>query len=473
MFNRNAVEEDIEKEEEGLEPDEINDVLADTTQGITENKPKKKRKTVGLVVLALTILGAAAVGWYLLTPSEVQVDRTAQQAKAQQIEDAQAVKTEAVNKVIDLYGVPKTDANGKLLAPTAPQVAPSPVAGMTIGAIGTKEAVDPAWKAPAQVSPSPAPTQLAANGQPLPNGQKTQASPTPNLQAGNSQFWGGTNAAGTPAPRTSVPNKNKSVVFDEVEVKKADEKAIKSAAPTGVAIDPKLLSKKTPILGTMLPVTLMGAVYTHGADNLARLHLSRDVSGDGWSFKKGTLFVGKVSGSLQDRAFVNVIGYLDPETNQLVKLGGQVTGDDGGAGLRGNKKRLTPIMGKVLDRLLQSGTQILSARLGRNNSGVYINPNDYGGYNQSQYQNGGQQYFVEVPAGVDGYIMISEIAGSSLSGNVAPMTEKQLSGTEFAEILASGEIDRLRANLPRMSPEMRRAAEEVLRETGNLLPPDR
>ena len=473
MMRNKPVETDEELENgDELKAAEVNEVLGDTTQGLPDQTPKKKRKTVGLIVLGLTVLGALAVGWYILAPSSVEVDRTAQQAKAKQVEEAQATKTEAVNKVIGLYEVPQTDANGRIIPATpAPTTSGSP--GMTIGAIGSKHAVDPAWKAPnGQPSPAPGQTSLLA---PNASGNQTkpQASPTQNSKAGNSQMWNGANSGAGQPGQPSSPNQNKSVLFDEVEVKKKDEAAIRTAAPSGIAVDPKLLAKKMPILGTMLPVTLMGAVYTHGVESLARLHLSRDVSGDGWFFKKGTLFVGKVKGSLQDRAFVDVIGYLDAETNQLIKLGGQVTGDDGGAGLKGNKKRLNPIMGKVLDRLLKSGTQILSQRLGRSNGSVFISPQDF----QSEQQtSGGQQYYVEVRAGSDGYIMISEIGNASLSGpgapgtvatgNVAPVMQKQMTGTEFAEILSSGEVDRLRAGLSRMSPEMRRAAEDVLKETG-------
>ena len=389
MLRNIQVEEELENEAAtAMDTEDVKDILGDTTKGLPAENPKKTRKTAGLIVLGLTVLGLLAGGWYLLAPSSVEVDRTAQQAKAKQVEEAQATKTEAVNKVIGLYEVPKTDANGRIVPGTpAPTTSGSPAPGMTIGAIGSKQVVDidPALRAPVNGQPSPAPGQrylLAPNASG--SQMKPQASPTQNSKAGNSQMWNGANSA---AGQPSSPNQNKSVLFDEVEVKKKDEAAIRTAAPSGIPVDPKVIAKKTPILGTMLPVTLMGAVYTHGVESLARLHLSRDIVGDGWFFKKGTLFVGKVKGSLQDRAFVDVIGYLDTETNQLIKLGGQVTGDDGGAGLKGNKKRLNPIMGKVLDRLLQSGTQILSQRLGRNNGAVFISPQDF----QSQQQTSGGQ----------------------------------------------------------------------------------
>ena len=134
-------EEELENEAAtAMDSDDVKDVLGDTTKGLPDEKPKKKRKTVGLIVLGLTVLGVLAGGWYILAPSSVEVDRTAQQAKAKQVEEAQATKTEAVNKVIGLYEVPHTDANGRISSATpAPTTSPAP--GMTIGAIGSNQAV--------------------------------------------------------------------------------------------------------------------------------------------------------------------------------------------------------------------------------------------------------------------------------------------------------------------------------------------
>ena len=72
-------------------------------------------------------------------------------------------------------------------------------------------------------------------------------------------------------------NKAKAVIFGEKKV--ASEETTTTPVPSLPFVDQKTV-KKQPILGTMLPVTLMGAVYTHGLDNLVRLRLSRDVSGE-------------------------------------------------------------------------------------------------------------------------------------------------------------------------------------------------
>jgi hypothetical protein len=43
--------------------------------------------------------------------------------------------------------------------------------------------------------------------------------------------------------------------------------------------------------------------------------------------------IGRTTGSEQDRAFVNVIGYIDPRENKLVTMTGEVLGSDGANGI--------------------------------------------------------------------------------------------------------------------------------------------
>ena len=82
----------------------------------------------------------------------------------------------------------------------------------------------------------------------------------------------------------------------------------------------------------MLPVRTQGVIFTLRNNSYARLELTRDSSGQGWSLPKGTVLVGRTTGSEYDRAFVNVIGYIDPRDNKLVKMTGDVLGSDGATG---------------------------------------------------------------------------------------------------------------------------------------------
>ena len=52
--------------------------------------------------------------------------------------------------------------------------------------------------------------------------------------------------------------------------------------------------------------------------------------------KRGTILVGTSKGGEYDRAYVSIVGFIDPQSGKLVKLGGDVLGGDGGAGLKGN-----------------------------------------------------------------------------------------------------------------------------------------
>jgi hypothetical protein len=93
-----------------------------------------------------------------------------------------------------------------------------------------------------------------------------------------------------------------------------------------------------------------------------------------------------------------------------------------------------------------------------------------------------QNSFVEVPAGTAGYVMITrlpqEIKGIDALGDMtaedlakqtATDTRRASTGLteqQMANLLSSGSPEQIRAALPSMTPEMRRIAEAVLKESG-------
>jgi hypothetical protein len=83
-----------------------------------------------------------------------------------------------------------------------------------------------------------------------------------------------------------------------------------------------------PPFGAMLPVRTLGAIFTL-RQSLARLELTRDVRGQGWMLKKGTIFVGQQQGGEFDRAYVSLMGFIAPGSGGFVRLGGDVLGADG------------------------------------------------------------------------------------------------------------------------------------------------
>jgi hypothetical protein len=231
-------------------------------------------------------------------------------------------------------------------------------------------------------------------------------------------------------------------------------------------------ARTTPGFGAMLPVRLMGALYTLRQGALARLELTRDIKNERWALKRGTIFIGVLLGSELDRAFIQIKGYIDPETNVFTKLDGELLGSDGGAGMRGRQRRVTPVWTRILDRAAQAGTQILSSVLGRNSS-VIVATDPYGtlrtipGSDQSQ----SNRVFVEVPAGTVGFVLITSlpVSGSADSHLVnSDFQDKgnpgELSEAELAELFTEADPERIKSALPRLSPELRPVAEAVLRE---------
>src|SRR5207247_5038733 len=79
-----------------------------------------------------------------------------------------------------------------------------------------------------------------------------------------------------------------------------------------------------PPFGTMLPVRTQGVVFTLRNNSYARLEFVRDMKGSGWTLPKGTVLIGRASGSEYDRACITVIGYIDSRDNRLVKMSGEV-----------------------------------------------------------------------------------------------------------------------------------------------------
>ena len=258
-------------------------------------------------------------------------------------------------------------------------------------------------------------------------------------------------------------------VIEKQKLKSAATDATKAPIPAGGK--PVLeKARAVPNFGAMLPVRLMGVLFTLRQGSLARLELMRDIKNDRWTLKRGTVFVGSLLGSELDRAFIQIKGYIDPETNAFTKLEGELLGSDGGAGLRGKKRRVSPVWVKVLDRAAQAGAQILTSVLGRGNSSVIVAADPYGAIrNAPEPQN--NRAFVEVPAGAVGFVLVTNLPAPNqpdthLASSDSPGNDKpnELSDAELAELFTEANAERIKSALPRMNPELRQVAEAALRE---------
>lgn len=223
-----------------------------------------------------------------------------------------------------------------------------------------------------------------------------------------------------------------------------------------------------PGFGSMLPVRLVGMLYTLRTGSLARLELARDLKTERWRLRRGTVFIGNVAGGNLDRAYIQVKGYIDPDTQAFVKLEGEILGSDGGSGLQGKKRQVSSVWAKILDRAAQAGVQLGTSALSRGSSSVIVATDPYGIY-RSTTGNGNQsdqnRSFVEVPAGAVGFVLVTTMPESETS-NLAgsnPKTEA-LTDDELAELMTEADPERIRAALSRMSPDLQQVTQTVLRE---------
>ena len=245
-----------------------------------------------------------------------------------------------------------------------------------------------------------------------------------------------------------------------------------------------------PPFGSMLPVRTIGGLYTLRSSALARVELTRDIVGNGWSMKRGTILVGSTRGGEYDRAYVAIIGFIDPESGKFVKLGGDVLGGDGAAGLKGKSRQLDSRWTRILSQLGNAALSVTTAALGGRSNGTVIisdgarssliNPVSeelngvFGGPSDRNRRAG----FVEIVAGTPGYVMVTDLPTAikgteanaeldvpsltALSDVDAVRPATGISEREFAELIANGSPEEIKAKLQRMSPEMRKIALAVL-----------
>jgi hypothetical protein len=242
----------------------------------------------------------------------------------------------------------------------------------------------------------------------------------------------------------------------------------------------------------VLPVRTLGKIYTLRSGSSIRLELTRYVAGEGWSLPKGTVLLGQVRGSEQDRAFIGITGFIEPSRARFVRLAGETLGDDGGSGIRGKFHKLSSGWSRAFARVGSAAVNVAGAIAGSRISGQPVIVTDIGSRTISPFSNEVDSSllqqargFVEVPAGTAAFVMVTTLpadvegvdaepdrsspdvanGGTNTAGQQAVLTEEEL-----ALLLTSGDPDRIREALPRMSPQMRRIAEVVLTESSHQPP---
>jgi hypothetical protein len=236
-----------------------------------------------------------------------------------------------------------------------------------------------------------------------------------------------------------------------------------------------------PPFGTMLPVRTQGVIFTLRNNSYARLELVRDTKGSGWSLPKGTVLIGRASGSEYDRAFITVIGYIDSRDNRLVKMSGEVLGSDGGSGIQG--KRVVVDSGglkRALSKVASSGMQaagLLVSGFGGQRTVIVdgagnriISPVTDEASRMFAGASSDKRAFVKVEAGRPAYVMVADLPKDRPAIDAPGEDELQhgasLTDRELMELLLLGTREEISAAIPLMTDEQKTLALRTL-ATGN------
>jgi hypothetical protein len=303
-------------------------------------------------------------------------------------------------------------------------------------------------------------------------------------------------ANGTSSDRTVRSQRNSESSFYTTDQSAQRNQSISASGARGNSRTFAVRDSKTvatavlPSFGSMLPVRTIGGLYTLRSGALTRLELTRDMRGNGWSMKRGTILVGTSRGGEYDRAYVSIVGFIDPQSGKLVKLGGDVLGGDGGTGLKGKRRQLDGGWARLLGKVGTAALSVTGALVGGRGNGTVIisdglrtraiNPvtDEISGVIGGELDQKQRRGFVEVEAGTSGYVMVTDLPTAIKGTEASPDLNEEtlaalsdvdvarpatgLSERELADLLAGGSPEEIRAAMPRMTPEMRKIAAAVL-----------
>ena len=226
--------------------------------------------------------------------------------------------------------------------------------------------------------------------------------------------------------------------------------------------------------GTLLPIRFLGAVYSlRASGGLVRMELTRSITGKNYSYPAGTILVGTLRGSEYKRAFVSVIGLIDPKTGGLVKFEGEVMGGDGASGIVGRRRQVKGTWSRIFGGLREAGSVALGAVVnGRRSGGTVIiseGAAKASGALSDELSgligNRSSSEFVEVSAGTTGFVLVIDLPDEVSNSDALAKNSKAATGlseNELAELFSSGSKEKIRAALPRMTPAFRKLAESAL-----------
>ena len=447
------------------------DIVKEVSEERGERRGKGRGRRIGVGVFVLFVLAAVAVGaWYLVGNGAKRKAKVAVNGNSASSNSGGESEAAMTRRAIDQAGVSDRGvvmSDGSVVRPAIVPATEAAVAGSNLPVTQMQ------------------PTGLNPDLSSTVNSPATSGGVGSNESSGESEEKQG--VAGRASAVAGGRNNERSVIIAE-ELKAAPESqpvtgsGSNSAQPRrdehGIVV---------PSFGSMLPVKSLGVLYTLRSGGLVRFELSRDVKGKAWAMPKGTVLVGVARGAEYNRAFVSLVGFIDTESGHFVKVGGELLGSDGGAGIRGERRRMSSSWSRVFGKLAEAGLRMAEGFAGSFGRRPIVISDAFGSYGRSVTNeldgallrsDRDRNSFVEVAAGSQGYMMITELPGAiqgvdalaKLSGadlkersdvNV-PREVTGISEHELAELIQSGDVDRVKAALPRMSAEMRRVAEAVI-----------
>lgn len=198
------------------------------------------------------------------------------------------------------------------------------------------------------------------------------------------------------------------------------------------ALSPKPVQVAHIPFGTLLPVRLVGSIYTlRNSGGFVRMEMTRAVEGKGYSYPAGTMIIGNVRGGESVRAFVNIVGLIDPVSGELVRFGGELLGRDGGSGIEGRRRNLTSQWSRFFRGIKDTAASVLgSIGAFRSGSTVILSESIRRGTESMTedvsgafLKNKREDTFLEVLAGSNGYVLVTGLPENSSTATSRPTPE--------------------------------------------------
>jgi hypothetical protein len=441
----------------------------DIIQGVESERGAQagrgRKRIIGALLGGGALVVAAAVIWFMVGNGATRKAKVPVNAgssnSAQQSEEG--MTRQAIQELNSGPGV--TFGDGSVARPQ-----PSPAVDQVVTQSVSTETVT-------QLPPTPNPNLSSTVDPARSSNSSTQASDSNSQSSSVSKVVSGTDR-----------NNERSVRIGEDLVAPAKREAASPERAKGEESSTGAVA--LPSFGSMLPVRSLGVIYTLRSGGLVRFELTRDVRGKGWFLPHGTVLVGALRGSEYDRAFISLIGFIDSESGRFVKISGDVLGSDGGTGVRGKRRKMSSGWSKVLGKLGEGSLSIagsLASSVGRRPVIITDAFDGAGSRVTSEFDgallNKDRNVFVEVAAGTACYVMITELpeaiqgvdalakfSGRDVESRADSDQRRDATGIsehELAELIQSGDPERIKLALPRMTPEMRRVAEAVMGQGGD------